>query len=728
MKVVIEYCVKVQGMISGEEGWISLGPWGGKCGVYSTYKVEGPIIQMTIRYGDVIDSILFESKSYNDAVIGSSVKIGGTGGGALAKFCIDIAVEQLSSISLTYKDYYGRVVIKSLCFETNIGNKYGPFGSESGASYVSIPIEGRLIAGFHGRGGSFLDAFGIFVAPKSLSDPDLEACEHAPARPEGFPRLWRRAVLQEPGRTRKLNPYQFLPSLDDSTEMSRGDEDSENALKSHASGIHNTITLGAQKTISLFSSACMRRVPENLRNQNSSAYTPHLISIGPYHQHIETPMQHIKLYYANNLFLRLTQGTLLLDRKESEKKEFEVLKECVKETKRLVDDAVKSYPDDVTLNEEMMVVDGCFILELLYKYYGLMKADGKKTIDGGDGGNSKASSSIQQPDEGEHTSKSSEQEMADPIFDSILTENIIKHDFLLLENQIPFFVLEKLFKLTVEKIPNCPHKCSLTDYVLFYFRDVMSREGNSTNSAGATTTSSSPNDCVLHVSGEGEQPAGKAKHYYHILHLLHENYLPLATSTAQKTKQKTKFSEFTLSASNLEYAGVQFKPLSGNNQFDVKFDEDEGLSWWCRRASFVIPALRIHDTTEPFLRNLIAFEQCVPGVSHHFTSYAFLMDMLINSEKDVQVLKDAKVMYCYLGADEDISNLFNKLCKDVVVEDFYFADTCSRAFKYSEYGWPKILAYLKRTYFASPWAFIGFCLAFIVFGMSVTQFVFSFFQ
>ncbi|KAI8556910.1 hypothetical protein RHMOL_Rhmol05G0293100 [Rhododendron molle] len=339
-----------------------------------------------------------------------------------------------------------------------------------------------------------------------------------------------------------------------------------------------------------------------------------------------------------------------------------------------------------------------------------------------------ASSSIQQPHEGEHTSKSSEQEMADPIFDSILTETIIKHDLLLLENQIPFFVLEKLFKLTVEKIPNCPHKCSLTDYVLFYFRDVMSPEGNSTNSAGATTTSSSPNDCVLHVSGEAEQPAGKAKHYYHILHLLHENYLPRETSTEQKTKRKTKFNELTLSASNLEYAGVQFKPLSGNNQFDVKFDEDKGLSWWCRRASFVIPVFRIHDPTDPFLRNLIAFEQCVAGVSQHFTSYAFLMDMLINSEKDVQVLKDAKVMYCYLGADEDISNLFNKLCKEVVVEDFYFADTCSRAFKYSEYGWPKILAYLKRTYFASPWAFVGFCLAFIAFGMSVTQFVFSFYQ
>ncbi|KAE9448007.1 hypothetical protein C3L33_20093, partial [Rhododendron williamsianum] len=507
--------------------------------------------------------------------------------------------------------------------------------------------------------------------------------------------------------------------------MSRGDEDSENALKSHTSGIHNTITLGAQKTISLFSSACMCRVPENLRNQNSSAYTPHLISIGPYHQYGKTSMQHLKLYYTNNLFLRMTKG--IVDQKESEKKEFEVLKECVKEMKKLVDDARKTYPENISLNEEMMVVDGCFILELLYKYYGLVKADGNKTIGGGDSGNSEVRKlrAIQQPHEGEGTSKSSEQEMADPIFDSILTENIIKHDLLLQENQIPFFALEKLFELTVEKIPNRPHNCSLTNYILSYFGDVMSPEGNSTNS-GATTTSSSPNDCFLHVSGEGEQPAGKAIHYYHILHLLHENYLPRETLTAQKTKQKTKFCEFTLSASNLEYAGVQFKPLSGNNQFDVKFDEDEGLSWWCRRASFAIPALRIHDPTEPFLRNLIAFEQCVPGVSQHFTSYAFLMDMLINSEKDVQVLKDAKVMYCYLGADEDISNLFNKLCKEVVVEDFYFANTCSRAFKYSEYGWSKILAYWKRTYFASPWAFIGFCLAFIAFGISVAQLVHSY--
>ncbi|KAG5520918.1 hypothetical protein RHGRI_033466 [Rhododendron griersonianum] len=143
-------------MISGEQGWISLGPWGGKGGEYSAYKAEGPIIQITIRRGDVIDSILFESKSYN------------------GNFCIDSSVERLTSISLTYKDYHGQPIITSLSFETNIGNKYGPFGPGSDASSVSIPIEGGFIAGFHGRGGSFLDAIGIFVAPKFSIDSSVE--------------------------------------------------------------------------------------------------------------------------------------------------------------------------------------------------------------------------------------------------------------------------------------------------------------------------------------------------------------------------------------------------------------------------------------------------------------------------------------------------------------------------------------------------------------------------
>ncbi|KAI8527098.1 hypothetical protein RHMOL_Rhmol12G0049500 [Rhododendron molle] len=151
-----------------DEGLISLGPWGGKDGVDWAYKANGPIMQISICYGEAIDSILFQSRSFDGLVIGSSEKIGGTGGHTTKTFCIDSSVEQLSFISLTYGDYYGQVAIRSLCFETDIRNKYGPFGTISGASSQSVPIEGGVTVGFHGHcgTGTYLTAIGILVAPK----------------------------------------------------------------------------------------------------------------------------------------------------------------------------------------------------------------------------------------------------------------------------------------------------------------------------------------------------------------------------------------------------------------------------------------------------------------------------------------------------------------------------------------------------------------------------------
>ncbi|KAI8526768.1 hypothetical protein RHMOL_Rhmol12G0021800 [Rhododendron molle] len=95
------------------EGGIPLGPWGGNGGGYWAYKLDvAPIMQITLGYGSVIDSILIRNKSYDGNVIG-----------------------------------------------------YGPYGTVFGST-VSIPIEGAVLAGFHGRAGLYLDAFGVLVAPK----------------------------------------------------------------------------------------------------------------------------------------------------------------------------------------------------------------------------------------------------------------------------------------------------------------------------------------------------------------------------------------------------------------------------------------------------------------------------------------------------------------------------------------------------------------------------------
>ncbi|KAK2995263.1 hypothetical protein RJ640_018370 [Escallonia rubra] len=145
----------------------------------------------------------------------------------------------------------------------------------------------------------------------------------------------------------------------------------------------------------------------------------------------------------------------------------------------------------------------------------------------------------------------------------------------------------------------------------------------------------------------------------------------------------------------------------------------------CGRTSFEIPKLCLYDSTEPFLRNLIAFEQCSPSIPLHITSYAFLMDTLINTKKDVKVLEEAGVLENYLGASEDATRLFNTICKEVVLGEFTFGKQWLEVEKYRKSEWPSHVASLRRDYFSSPWALISVIAALILFALAVVQTVYT---
>ncbi|XP_057467114.1 UPF0481 protein At3g47200-like [Actinidia eriantha] len=483
--------------------------------------------------------------------------------------------------------------------------------------------------------------------------------------------------------------------------MSQDIDCCKQALQSLTATMGRKISEGAQKTKESFSSACIYRVPEELRKLKESAYTPRLVSIGPLHskdKHLESRMQDIKMSYVNSLLCRMTDGTEVC--------KLAVLEECVKEMKLSVEDAKKCYTEEVdNLNEEMLVVDGCFILELLYRYY-LLTHPKEETNE----------------ESNEITNEVPKEEIIDPVFDISLMHITVQHDLLLLENQLPFCVLEKLFPITVDKIPGHPPNHLLFDYVISYFSDMtMILVGKSINSN--TTNCRLPGECVLLLPGNRmnseKKGVAKPKKYYHILHIVHNHCHPLDPPKGEYHK------DLMPSASDLDYAGVKFVGTK-KDLFKVKFTHQSCVERCFQRAHFEISTLSLYDSTELFLRNLIAFEQCCPRVSCYVTSYAFLMDMLVNSAKDVEVLQKAGVIQNYLGADQDASDLFNKLCKEVVIEKFFFAETCDQAIKYSKRYWPKAVAHVRRKYFATPWTFIAFCVAFIVFGMSVTNFVRNF--
>ncbi|KAG5512615.1 hypothetical protein RHGRI_038905 [Rhododendron griersonianum] len=133
------------------------------------------------------------------------------------------------------------------------------------------------------------------------------------------------------------------------TEISQeeNDYDDQMVLRDLTSTIAWKIREGAQKTESFSSSACINRVPKELCKLKESAYTPRLVAIGPLHrndEHRQTPMQHVKMSYAENLLGRLTVGMKGLELAE---KENAVLQECVGEMRKSLDDAKKCYAEGV---------------------------------------------------------------------------------------------------------------------------------------------------------------------------------------------------------------------------------------------------------------------------------------------------------------------------------------------------------------------------------------------
>ncbi|KVH92152.1 Protein of unknown function DUF247, plant [Cynara cardunculus var. scolymus] len=75
--------------------------------------------------------------------------------------------------------------------------------------------------------------------------------------------------------------------------------------------------------------------------------------------------------------------------------------------------------------------------------------------------------------------------------------------------------------------------------------------------------------------------------------------------------------------------------------------------------------------TELILRNLIACEQFSPQVHHQITShhiYAAAMDMVINTQEDVAILVESKVIVNCMASNEEAAKLINHNQLSVAVQ------------------------------------------------------------
>ncbi|KAL2346755.1 hypothetical protein Fmac_000755 [Flemingia macrophylla] len=373
---------------------------------------------------------------------------------------------------------------------------------------------------------------------------------------------------------------------------------------------------GAEEAVT--DECCIYRVPYDLRKLNEDAYTPKVVSIGPFHHNTLDRllnMQKHKLRYCK-AFLERTQITsdAWISYIESVEPQFR-----------------RCYSDTLHFTKEELVkiifVDSGFILELFFRNY--------------------------------DRSWSSDVCLGTPwLYDSI------REDLRLLENQLPFFVLDRLFNISVSNsnIPSDPSLIQLTfDYFGYY--------NSSKLSFGNTSI----------------------RHFTDLLRTFH-----LQHPFGRRPPRTSDLVAHLPSATELSEAGLRIKVNK-----DSKCLLDLAFSGGVLR----IPQLQVHDGTEILFRNMIALEQCHYHGESYITDYVQIMDFLINTTRDVDILIQERVLLNWLGDTDSVANMFNGLFKNIVQ-----STVCSRyqllyqdlnAFHRSR--WNNLKSNLRNDYCKTPW-------------------------
>ncbi|KAM5552965.1 UPF0481 protein [Rosa sericea] len=447
---------------------------------------------------------------------------------------------------------------------------------------------------------------------------------------------------------------------------------------------------------------CIFRVPNVLRRQNSEAYTPDVVSIGPFHYREKRGkeegkggkegkegkgegdfqlMERVKESYVKEILSDVKNITL---------KELtaEVIKLSDQKNEGAFEQRARDFyaePLDHISSEDfiaMMIVDGCFLIQLFRKCN-----DPKlRAFD-------------------------------DPIFNMDCMFHFLCHDILLLENQLPWFVIHILYDLTHDIYPD---EASLSILIMKALSILPSLK----------QSCSSYNKHLRRHKHQSDVD------YLHILDLVRASIvIPLRTIEAErahkaagnpeehevhsgnKDKRDNKVVHEAIfdpdlhqirTATALSKADIKFRMVKKESIMDIRFEK----GGWFRNGILEIPQLNVGMSSETLFRNLIAIEQCYHGYSNEITSYAIFMDNLISSKGDMELLCKEKVIGNWMS-DEDGCKFFSNLYKDIPHNKFYYVELCKKLndrYRLKRYTW---LALLKMEKFSNPWRALAFGIAII---------------
>ncbi|KAK3231457.1 hypothetical protein Dsin_003338 [Dipteronia sinensis] len=346
----------------------------------------------------------------------------------------------------------------------------------------------------------------------------------------------------------------------------------------------------------LHEDCCIYRGPFYVSKENETFYVPKEISIGPFYHggnKLEYMEGHKKRYHTE--FSRQTSTEKLKEFKIFIKSHEQDIRNCYSEQFKLLSNKF------ITI----ILYDAIFIIELFLKFYE-NKRDEKL--------------------------KRSMQDLHD-----------IKIDLQVIGNQLPYFILEKLYKIVFgnqgQTYNGMVYPSFLTLSCNFFL--------------GSTS------DCL----GVSEQV--KIKHFIDL-----RRYVVLRGFPPQASAESNIGRTVILGlpgACKLYKSGVKFKAVDGDS-INIKFEKKGRLF---EKAELQIPKFVVDIGTECLFHNVIVFEQYCYNFETHFRNYILLLGSLIQDENDAYLLMRKKIMDAQ-SHRYDVVKMFKKLRQEYASTGSYY--------------------------------------------------------
>lgn len=491
------------------------------------------------------------------------------------------------------------------------------------------------------------------------------------------------------------------------------------------------------------------KVQQHIREVDRFSYEPFILSIGPYHHGAAQSRntERLKWGYLDEV-IRLNPEKTLLDY-------LLVIGELLQEARNCYSEAVDMSDEDFL---KMLLLDGCFILVALggterflaHKREVESKRSALEEIiveDASGHGeqpcidihNDAQSAGVNTACEGDHTDgKDANEDGQNDAQFAMWFMRFLHHDLFLLENQIPFFIVRKMYELVCGSATFAPPLADALNKVVeeaFTFYPKSIQEHNR------------PEDFqhLLHLCLIYLRPNPKIENIHHYQVGPHQKYIykffcfgqkyfrlghhPEGNEQIQSVGQTLdsiqsgqELNRWRQAAQYVE-AGVNFMRreydnLDPHSLLDIKFSS----------GTIEIPCIVVDEYSGSFFRNVIAFEQTCPQFGDDFTAYIVFLSQIISMPEDVTLLVEREIIVHHLDSDEHVSDLFTMLSKDVVFDfngKYYLKSLCQAMEEYYQNRLNRWITLLWINHFSNPWLALAAAGTCVVLVCTVVQTVFT---